>query len=125
MANESGMLVGASEIPSPMDIRGEYLFDPPAIVGQNGEGLDVEAGGAVLTWAWPWLTKTDYTFWTQTLLAGAASVAVASLTVYDADQELTAYGYAVIHRPRYRKIQSGLYYDVTLKIDQIRDEVTP
>lgn len=115
----TGMQINSIAIPSPMDERGSYKFSPPAVVARNGAGLAVTAGTRSLSWQWPYMARTDFVWWTTTLLAGAASAEFTQCKLINDQQTLTTYTHCIVHRPDYERIENGLYYNVTLTIEAI------
>lgn len=115
------MKINNQTIPSPMDDRGAYVWQPPAVLGRNGQGAAVTGPYASLTWTWAYLTKTEYLFWRTTVLAGAASATfTANTELYDDTQTLKTITYCTVMRPQYETIEGGLYKNVTVQIDQIK-----
>ncbi len=115
----TGMQINSTAIPNPMDERGSYHFEPPAVVGKNGQGLAVTAGASKLTWQWPVLSKADFTWWVTTLLGGAASAEYTQCKFFDHTQTLTTYTHCIVYKPTYSRIQDGLFWDVDVLIDWI------
>ena len=116
----TGMQINSVAIPSPMDERGAYRFNPPAVVAKNGQGLAVTAGASTISWQWIYLSKADFTWWITTLLGGAASAAYTQAKFFNHTLTLTTYAYCIVHRPTYERIENGLYMNVALEIEAIR-----
>lgn len=116
----SGMQINSTAIPSPMDERGAYKFEPPAEVARNGQGLSVTAGASRVIWRWPYLSASDMAWWVTTLLSGAASAAFTQAKFFNHAQTLTTYTYCIVYRPQYDRIENGLFMDVSLEIGSIR-----
>jgi len=116
----TGMQINSTAIPNPMDERGSYHFEPPAVIGKNGQGLAVTAGASKLTWQWPTLSKADFTWWTTTLLSGAASAEYTQCKFFDHTLTLTTYTHCIVNRPTYERIAGGAYVNVTIEIEGIR-----
>lgn len=115
------MKINNQTIPSPMDDRGRYVWLPPALLTRNGLGAAVVGDFAGLTWSWPFLTKTEYLFWRNTVLGGAAAATfTANTELYDDTQTLVNVTHCTVLRPTYEAIESGLYKNVVLTIDQIK-----
>jgi len=116
-------LSGASTaLPSTMDGRGTYLFEPPKVVRKNGLGEAVTAGFAKLTWKWKKLTKTQMDFLHTSILAGAASRTLTGTNIvrlYDHTNTLTYFKNCVIQRPTFEIVTGALYHGVVWEIDQI------
>ena len=117
----TGMKINNVAIPSPMDERGTYRYDPGAIVGKNGRGAAIAAPHATLTWTWPYLSLDDYTYWRTTVLAGAASAAfTANTLLFDDLQTLKTITQCTVYRPTYETMQDGYFMNVQLVIDLIK-----
>lgn len=117
----TGMKINNIAIPSPMDERGAYQYAAPAVVGRNGRGEDIQAPTATLTWQWPYLSLSDYTYWRTTILAGAASATFTTNTLlFDDLQALKTITQCIVHRPTYERLEGGNYINVQLLIDQIK-----
>lgn len=117
----TGMKINNVAIPSPMDERGTYHYEPGAIVGRNGRGAAIAAPFATLTWTWQRLSLTDYTYWRTTILAGAASASFTTNTLlYDDLQVLKTITQCTVYRPTYETMQDGDYINVQLVIDGIK-----
>lgn len=114
------MKINNQTIPAPMDDKGAYNYQPPAILARNGEGAAVAAPYATLSWQWAYLTKTEYLFWRNTVLGGAPSATfTTNCQLYDDTQTLITVTHCTVLRPSYEAIESGLYKNVSLTIDQI------
>lgn len=106
-------------IPSPMDGKGEYRFERE-ILGRNGVGIDVEAPTATVTWRWPEMNKTDFTWWYTSLLSGLPAYAFSHAKLFDHVQALVTYSYCIVHRPTYERIVAGAYVGVVVEISHIQ-----
>jgi hypothetical protein len=106
-------------IPATIANRGQYRYDPPAILAENGEGAAVAGPYAEITWKFPHMTLADYTWWRTTLLAGAASLTCASNTTLVNDLQTEFNCTCIVHRPTYERIQNGLYINVEVKIKRV------
>ncbi len=114
----TGMQLNNLDIPSPMDGEGTYRFEYD-VIGRNGMGLDVEATTATVTWKWPSLKKTDFSWWTTTLLGGSRSVEFSQAKLFNHLQTLRTFTQCIVHRPTYEEIRSGAYYGVQVVITYI------
>ncbi len=115
----SGMQINNSAIPSPMDERGAYKFNPPAILGRNGRGTAIAAPFASIEWKFPFLTVTDMAYWITTLLAGAASAEFTQAKFFNNAGTLTTYSHCTVLRPTFDQFVSGVFENVTVQIDLI------
>ena len=115
------MRINTYTIPSPMDERGRYVWEPPAVLARNGLGAAITGPYASLTWTWNYLTRAEYLFWRKTVLKGEASATFTQHTrLYDDTQTLVEITSCTVLRPTYESIEGGLYKNVTLQIDQIK-----
>ena len=101
-----------------MGTGGRYLAQEPAVVRQNGLGLDVVAGYSSVTWSWEAIDLDDYLFW-YTIMLGQASFRYSHAYLYNAAGNLLTYSNAVVHRPSFEYVQGTTYYNVKLVIDQL------
>lgn len=100
--------------------KGDWLFMPPQIVGNNGQGLAVVAGYASATWTWDLLNNTDYVWLTNTLLGGAASVRFTSgINIYNDQWVRTTYASCIVHRPTADKPDGAYHTNVVLRVERI------
>ena len=114
------MKLNNQTIPSPMDNKGSYRWEPPPIIGRNGQGAAITGTYASVTWEWAALTPAEYGFWITTLLQGQASATyTTNCQLYDHTQTLKTLTHCTVLRPTYERIENGLYIDVSLTIDQI------
>ncbi len=120
MANSTGMQINSVDIPAPMDERGTYAYTPGEIYGRNGEGDAITDGSGALVWTFSTLTRDQWIWWTQTVLSSAASIRATQAKLYDHDQTLRTWTNAIVNRPNYSRIENGIYYDVQIRIEQIR-----
>jgi len=109
------MQINSTNIPATMDERGTYRWQAE-IQGRNGLGIDVESNLGTVTWTWGELSKTEYAWWTTTLLGGVAAVAFNQAKLFDHTQTLRTLNYCIVHRPTYGQIRAGAYVDVTVEI---------
>ncbi len=118
------MHIGGTTIPSAypgyMADKGSYKFERAEVVGRDGEGNDITAGYAKLTWSWEALTYDEYGWWVTTLLAGAQSVVFNSAQLYNHVPTLTTYSHCVVHAPTFEAFNSGEVRGVTVVIDDLR-----
>ena len=106
-------------MPTAMASRGAlYSFSPPQIVGVNGAGEAVMAGGGSLTWGWTYISDAEAVYLFTTVLGGEASQK-GGITVYNHLKTLTAYTSATIFRPTYETFRNGVYMNVVLRIEGI------
>jgi len=116
------MQVNHTTIPSSapyfMGTGGRYLFKTPAVVRQNGLGVDVVAGYASVEWTWDKLSYDDYTWW-YTILLGQASQLFSHAYLYNNVSALVTYSNAVVHMPTHEYIEGNVYNNVKLVIDQL------
>lgn len=118
------MQIGGTAIPDTEPYRmgssGSYKPDPPVVVGQDGEAMDVVAGYAKVTWSWEALSHEMYQFWTTTILSGQPSLAFTSAQLYDHTPALVTYTRCVVHRPTFDKFENGEVIGVQVVIDDLR-----
>ena len=114
----TGMQINNINLPAPMDAGGTYRFEYE-ILGRTGMGLDIQAQTATVTWTWPVMTKADYTWWAVTLLGGQQSAQFGQAKFFNHLQVLSTFTGCIVHRPTYREIRGGLYYEVQVVITYI------
>jgi hypothetical protein len=106
-------------IPDSIANRGQYRYEPPETLGENGRGEAVAAPYARVVWKFNHMTLSDYTWWRTTLLGGAASLTCSSNTQLVNDLQAAVNCTCVVHRPTYERIQNGLYMNVEVRIERI------
>lgn len=107
--------IGGTTIPDAIANSGEYQYTRPTVT--NGAGEEIETGYGTVTWHFNILTKTNYQWITQTLLAGARSKTFTAAQLYDDNFTLTSFSSAVAHRPKAKTYRGGHVIDVTWIID--------
>ena len=113
------MHLGGTTIPTTIDDHGRYIY-AKEVLRYNGDGEAVTAGYATVTWTFPTMLMTDYTWIRDTLLGGAFSVKYTSAQLKDDRGTLTSFTNAVASRPTYEYASNGLVYNVTWEIRRIR-----
>ena len=114
----TGMQINNIAIPSPMDERGLYLFDLPAL-GRNGRGAAIAAPGATLRWDFVYMTPDEYAWWVTTLLDNALSAEFTQCKFFNHKGVLTAYTHCIVLRPTYDHFRDGVMNNVAVMIDWI------
>lgn len=113
------MSLGGTTISTNIDGRGRYIYQKE-VLRYNGDGEAVTAGYAKVTWTFPFLTMTDYTWIRDTLLGGAFSVKYTSGSLTDDKGGAVSITNAVAYRPTYEFASGGLMENVTWIIDRVR-----
>ncbi len=110
-------------MPASMSTRGDWKFPPPEILDYDGIGRPIVASTRTATWTWRQLNQAEATWILTTFLGGQSSrVCDNGLRLYDplAGMTETAFAYAVVDRPTWEEIVSGVYSTVALTIRDIR-----
>ncbi len=113
------MHLGGTTIPDSIGNSGRYLMEKP-VLRQNGEGEAVTANYSTLTWTFPMMAVSDFTWICTTLMSGAYSVKYTSASLKNDLGADTSYTNAVAYRPTYSVATGGWLSDVTWKIERIR-----
>lgn len=113
------MHLGGTTIPSTIDGRGRYLWRKE-VLRSNGDGEAVVSGYATITWTFPFMTMTDYTWIATTLMGGAYSVKYTSAQLKNDLGALITYTNAVSLRPTYEFASNGVVESVTWIIERVR-----
>lgn len=113
------MHLGGITIPANIDGRGRYLYQQP-VLRTNGDGEAVIATYATVTWTFPYLSMSDYTWLRDTLLLGQATRLFTSASLKDDRGTDTTFTSAIGLRPTYEYAQNGYVENVTWKIERIR-----
>ena len=113
------MHIGGTTIPTSMDNRGTYLFDPPKTIRTNGAGLAVASGYSTLSWNWARLNQTEWNWWCTTVLTGEASKRFTSAELYNHMNVLKTFTNCVVMRPTREKVKNGKYINVKIEIANI------
>ena len=101
-----------------MGTGGTYIAKPPAVIRQNGLGMDVTAGYSSVEIAWSFLLASDMNFW-QTILLGQASFQFGHAVLYDWIGTLQTYQNIIVHRPIFGHVLGDTFYDVHIILDQL------
>lgn len=109
--------INAIAIPSPMRLRGSYIYKRFGIKVDNGLGVTQSAGLPSAVWTFPSLSLSDYSWWTTTILAGAASVEVPAVLWDDNNVEVTFTSVVVRYPESPDGIKNGRYQNVQIIID--------
>ena len=107
--------IGSYTLPDNIANSGEYMYERPTVT--NGAGQEIETGYGKVTWRFRILTKDQYQWITNTLLAGQRSRTFGAAQLYDDNYALTSFSSAVAHRPKARTYRGGHVIDVTWVID--------
>jgi hypothetical protein len=114
------MHLGGTTIPTSIEQSGGHYRIDRERLRQNGEGEAVVSGYYTLTWTFPQMSLSDFTWIASTLLGGAASVKYTSAQLYNKLGTLTTYTNAVAHEPTWETARGGYLENVTWVIDRIR-----
>lgn len=104
--------------PNYMGTGGTYIAKPPAVVRQNGLGLDIVAGYSTLEWSWPYLSITEMNFW-YTMLLGQASAQFNHAYLYNHMGNLITYSNAVVKMVAYGHAMGDTFFDCKLEITNL------
>lgn len=114
------MHLGGTDIPASIENGGGgYSFVRPQL-RKNGDAEAVVSNYSTLTWTFPQMPLSDFTWICSTLLGGAPSVLYTSAQLYNKLGVLTNYTNAVAYEPTYDKARGGYVEGVTWIIDRIR-----
>lgn len=113
------MHLGGTTIPTTIDGHGRYLYRKE-VLRYNGDGDAVVSGYATITWTFPFMTMTDYSWIASTLMSGAYSVRYTSTQLKDDLGLLTVYLNAVAQRPTYEFASNSYVENVTWIIERVR-----
>lgn len=113
------MHINGVTIPTTLDNRGTYIFEPPAVVRKNGKGLAVTGGYSKLTWRWARMKQSDWNWWCTTILTGLASKQFSSAQLYNHMNVLTTFSNVVVNRPTFEKVSGARYINVQIEITNI------
>lgn len=109
--------INSITIPSPMRLRGSYVYDRFPTTVDNGMGETQTAGLPKAVWTFTMLSPSEYTWWTTTLLAGAASKQCAAVLWDDNDVETTFTSVIVRYPKAPEGRKNGYYRNVQIIID--------
>lgn len=114
--------IGNNTFPPTMNRRAaNYQFAPGIPVARNGMGEVQLGGGAIVTWTWSYLNKTEFDF-LLSLVGTAASKeysgASGTIILYNDEYEEQPFSHCIVQRPQYKGYSGGFSYrDVTLTVD--------
>ena len=96
--------------------RGKYTFQRQK-VSRNGAGKGVASGMQSVTWAFPYMTQTEWD-WIKSWLEGEPSVTL-SFLLWDDSNTLRYFETGELFDPTYSQYSAGLYRDVTVTIESL------
>lgn len=108
--------INGTNIPSSIYNAGTYT--PPAYqpLRRNGQGATIRSRYQLATWAWPIMSKSDYEWWTQTILSGELSLRCAARLPNETWTE-TAYATIIVQNVTSEGLLAGHYKNVKLEIE--------
>ena len=104
--------------PHYMGVGGTLIPHPPAVLRQNGLGLDITAGYSSFEWKWEVLSTADF-YWWNAIMLGQPSFQFSQARLYNYLGVLPNYTNCVLHRPTFEGIKGDTYLNVTILIDQL------
>lgn len=110
--------INGTNIPSSIYNAGKIVPLTNESLGQDGTGLDIESRVKKLKWTWPIMTKSDFEWWTQTILSNGLSLRCA-VRIPNETMTETAYTTAIVRKPVPGDFKFGNYYDVNMLIEVI------
>lgn len=111
--------INSVTIPDPsgenMPDRGNYKYEPPASIGNDGEGMPIRAGYGSATWTMGYMTPLEWAWWADTLLGGDRAKKFTAAVLWDDDAEETTFERIIVHKPEAASYSSGMFQDVAIK----------
>lgn len=111
--------INGTTFPATIDGRGRYLFGAREILGRNGLGSVVEGDYSSVTWTFPLLSYTDFSWWYGTLLGGYASLLITTASLWNAQGSLAIFTHGVVLRPTYEFVTNYYYNNVVIRIEDL------
>ena len=108
--------INAVNIPQSIYDNGTAVPPDREALALNGQGTAIEPRVKIFTWAWNSLSKADYEWWTQTILADALSLRCAARLPNRTWVE-TAYSVVIVRKPTTAGLKYGRYWNVELTIE--------
>ncbi len=107
-------------IPSSMASRGTYDFQPPRILGFNGERKPIRIKGATVTWTFDELDSTEWTWWVTTLLTSLDYKEFTQATFINNNAAEAEYTHCIVYLPVREFFEPGpVHRNVTITITDI------
>lgn len=102
----------------PATIYGSGTYTPPdgEVLRTNGQGDLIEGRVKIVRWKWAILSKSDYEWWTQTILSNGKSLRCAVRLPNETWVE-TAYATAIVKKPTTDGVSVGSYQNVEIEIE--------
>lgn len=110
--------INGHDIPLTMANRGRYLFASPEILGRNGQGQVVQGDYSSITWTFPLMTYSDYSWWRNTLLEGEPSKVITSSQLWDDLGNLINF-HGVVLQPTYEFVSNNYFNNVVIKFEDL------
>lgn len=110
--------IDGEDVPDTMATRGLYDFQAQRVKIIAGSRRAARAGQQMLSWKFQWMEQAEYDWWCDTALAGAESKVVTA-TLRDNYHRFFRVSSAILHKPVYRLMTGGLYYDVVIEMHHI------
>jgi len=85
----------------------------------NGNGVAVAAGPQMVTWAFSYMTPTEYAWWYTTVLGGALSIDLTEAELWDDLIAEQTFVNGVLYRPTNEVYTAGAFWNVTITINQL------
>ena len=108
--------INGTSIPSSIYNSGKWLPPDPEELAQNGQGDSLAGRIRYVRWSWASLSKTDYEWWTQTILANALSLRCSARLPNVTGTE-TAYTTVIVRKPKADEMHNVRYFNVQIVIE--------
>jgi len=108
--------INGTAVYSTMANRGVYVFTPQIVGIANGNGAAVLAGAQRVQWQFKHVTQTEYDWWTQTLMGGAASLAITSAELWDHRMVSHTFTSGTLFIPYAQAYRGARYWDLNVEI---------
>lgn len=108
--------INGVNIPSTIYNSGKILPPAPQEIAQNGQGESVASRMKIITWAWASMSKSDFEWWTQTILSNGLSLRCAARLPNETWVE-TAYTTVIVRKPVADEMRTTRYFNVRMTIE--------
>lgn len=108
--------INGVNIPSSIYNNGALLPLSNEALAINGQGESVASRIKKLVWRWSSLSKSDFEWWTQTILSNGLSLRCAARLPNETGVE-TAYTTVIVRKPVPTEFHTSRYYGIELVIE--------
>lgn len=113
-------IVGGTTILASMNDKGDYRLHPQEVLDDDGTGTPILAPFYTMEWTWEELTPAEFSQWATTILGGARSAVITSITLPLDDLTSHTFARGRVWRPEANASpRMGMIRNVTVRITDL------